>query len=225
MKYMNKKLKIVFIVVVIIGVLFLGYQSLTSQEESSSSGIATEGGQFSTSINPNEIPTTVSPKELSSFSSLLSVLESVNLETEFFSHPLFLSLRDNAPELGDILVGRSNPFTPAGIETGGVSLSQLNSQALTIETVQPDPSLITSTGAEFSAFVEFEGTIPVEVVFQYNKEGSVPSITAPVRITQSGFVKTTVANLEKNTRYTVISIGTRGTNRRSGSPMIFTTKP
>jgi len=133
-------------------------------------------------------------------------------------------LKDNSIELGDIIVGRANPFTKIGQDTGGVRLSQLNSQALTIETVQPDPKTITKNSAEFSAFVEFAGTIPVDVVFQYTTEGQEAKLTNPIRVTTSGFVKTVVTNLDNEKTYTVFSMGTRGGNRQIGSTMTFSTK-
>lgn len=222
---MSKKLKIVFFIVLVGALAFFVFQKFGGTKNTSSSGLVSEGTSVAVGVNPNEAPTLISQEELSGFSSLLAILESVQIDTTLFTKQSFISLKDNSVDLGDIKVGRKNPFIKIGQDDGGVNLSQLNSQALTIETVQPDSKSITKNSVEFSAFVEFEGTLPVDVVFQYGEEGKEMKLTNPIKLSASGFAKTTVTNLEQGKTYTVSSIGTRGANRQIGSQMTFSTKP
>jgi hypothetical protein len=222
---MSKKLKIIFLVVVVFTILFFVSRSLKGNKEVvNSAGIASEGGGVSVGVNPNEVASGFSPEQLSTFSSLLQTLQAIQIDTTLFSSQKFKNLKDNSVDLGDIMVQRVNPFARIGQDVGGVRLSQLNSQSLTIETVQPDPKSITKTSAEFSAFVEFQGALPVDVLFQYGV-GEITNITPPFRVTSSGFVKATVTNLEPGKTYTVSSVGTRGSNKQVGSSMTFTTQP
>jgi hypothetical protein len=221
---MSKKIKTILFIVLGLALAFFIFRQIGGEEETSSTGIISEGGGVSVGVDPNEVTSGFSPEQLSTFSSLLQTLQSIQIDTTLFSSQKFRSLKDNSVDLGDIMVQRANPFARIGQDVGGVRLSQLNSQSLSIETVQPDPKSITKTSAEFSAFVEFQGTLPVDVLFQYGV-GEITNITPPFRITSSGFVKATVTNLEPGKTYTVSSVGTRGSNRQVGSSMTFTTQP
>lgn len=219
---MNKKLIILFFIVIVIALIF--FISRGGGSEETSSPLQSEGVSVSLGSNPNDGPLVVSEVQLSEFATLLSVLQSVQIDTSMFSKKTFTSLRDNSVNLGDVKVKRANPFAQLGQDVGGINLSQLSSQALTIETVQPDPRTITTVSAELSAYVEFEGSIPVDVLFQYKSQNGELRTTPSVRVTTPGFVKTTVTNLEKGQTYTFSSLGTRETNTQSGSTMSFTTK-
>lgn len=221
---MSKKLKITFFIVLVLFLVFVVFRQGERNKKVDTSGIVSDGENISLSVDPNEAPPTLSTEELSEFSSILSVLQSVQIDTGLFSTNTFISLKDNSVDLGDIVVGRKNPFSKIGEDGGGVLLSQLNSQAFSIETVQPDPKTITSNSVEFVAFVEFQGGIPVDVFFEYGYEREKTQSTSPTRVTSSGFVKINIANLQEGKTYKVSSIGARGNNRKIGSPMTFTTK-
>jgi hypothetical protein len=221
---MNKKLKIIFLIILGGALIFFVFRQIGGgKEDISSAGIVSEGG-ITTGVDPNNAIAAVSSEQFSTFSSLLQTLQSIQIDTALFSSQKFKSLKDNSVDLGDIMVQRSNPFARIGQDVGGVPLSQLNSQSLMIETIQPDPKSITRTSAELSAFVEFQGAIPVDVFFQYGVD-ELTNTTPPIRVTSSGIVKSVVTNLEPGKTYIVSSVGTREKNKQVGSSMNFTTKP
>ncbi len=105
---MSKKVKIFVIVIGVIALLILIFSYVGNSAPaatgtlSSTSGTTLPGGGGSVAPAQNA----------STFSSLLSSISSISLDTTIFSNPAYIALRDNPVVLGTAVIGRQNPFAP-----------------------------------------------------------------------------------------------------------------
>lgn len=209
---MNKKLKTVFIVVVVagiavLGVLFLGKNSPQTQTATltTSADIPLPGNTTGNTTNADE------------FSSLLSSINTITIDTSFFKNPAYTLLRDYPVTLGTDVVGRVNPFAPVGSDPS-VAAPQ---NAVSIQTLQPGK--ITSTSAELGAQLAVGDTTPTMVVFEYGTTDTFGSVTSPVAATKSGTTLVTISKLTPDTTYFVRAIAVRGAETTTAQTMSFIT--
>ncbi len=209
---MNKKLKTVFIVVVIaglavLGVLFVGKNSPQTQTATltTSADIPLPGNITGNTANADE------------FSSLLSSINTITIDTSFFKNPAYTLLRDYPVTLGTDVVGRINPFAPVGSDPSTL----VPQTAVTIQTLQPGK--ITSTTAELGAQLSVADTAATTIVFEYGTTDTFGSVTAPVAATKSGTTLVTISKLTPETTYFVRAIAVRGTETTTAQTMSFIT--
>lgn len=219
---MNKKVKIFAIVVIVIALVIWAVTTL--------GGPKTE---TVTPINPGSALTTTAgvrpagPMPMggsqqpvaggSEFSTLLSSVNSINIDTSIFTNPAYKTLRDYPVSLGTDTIGRTNPFAPIGSDqAAGTTTSSLEVQTL-------QPGKITATRAELGAQVTIPDTVPVSVVFNYGLTDTFGSATTPVTLTKSGTALVTITGLTPATQYLVKAVVVRGSVTTEGEILPFTT--
>lgn len=219
---MNKKLKIViFIVLAIIAVIvamkvFGGGSSATPATTSPLSSSA--------AIPGSSAKTGATPAQSNEFSTLLSSVKSIDIDTSIFDNPAYKNLRDYPVSLGTDVVGRQNPFAPIGVDPvggTGVSAGAGMTSAPELQTLQPGK--ITANGAEFGAQMTVTDTVPVQVIFEYGISDTFGSATAPVVLGKNGTVLSSVTELAPATLYYVRAVAAQGSNTTTGTTMTFTT--
>lgn len=214
---MNKTLKKIAIVVVILAGGYFIYTNFLSGDSSSSlpTGVST-GGTLSSSAIPGGSSVPVAGAD--EFSTLLARINTINIDTSIFQDPGYKALRDYPVMLGTDVVGRINPFAPIG--TDGSLPVQL--QAITAQTMTPGK--ITATSVEFGASVTIPtGGAPASVIFQYDTTDKFGLTTSPVSVTKSDTVLMPVQGLFPGTRYYVRVVAVQGSSTVTGNVMTFTT--
>ncbi len=241
---MSKKVKIFALVIVglslvIAGVSFLGGSGVPEQTGSLSSSRNTAaplpgggalpgatapaagalpGGAPATTI-PGATPTMLPGGDngtVNEFSSLLSSINSINIDTSLFTNPAYRALRNYPVMLGTDVIGRSNPFAPVGSDSSGGPQAVLEIQTIA-------PGKVTSTSAEFGALVTLPDSAPVSVVFQYGLNDLFGSATTAVNVTKSGPVLVTVRGLKPGVIYMVQAVAVRGSTTTNANTVSFTT--
>lgn len=210
---MNKKVKTFAIIAIIIAAGFAAYTYLGGD---SSTGNST-GGSLSSSVIPGGSNNSVgNGAAANEFSSLLSSIKSINIDTNIFQDPGFKALRDYPVVLGTDLLGRINPFAPIGRDAGA-SVQRVEVQTLT-------PAKITANTAESGASVTIpmEG-LPVSVMLQYDTNDTFSLSTQAISVSKSGTTLIPLNNLLPGTRYYVRAVVTQGSTTTTGNTMNFVT--
>lgn len=217
---MSKKVKIFAIVLGIIIVLivlfsYIGSNSASPAPVASTNGLSTSAA--ATTAIPGGGSAVTPGLDANNFSSLLSSISSITLNTSIFSDAGYKALRDYPITLGTAIIGRQNPFAPMGTDIGG---SQTGT-AITVQTLTP--SKVLTTSAEFGALVSAQSTSPSTVVFQYGTNDTVSSASSPVTVTKSGTALFTITGLTPGTTYYVKAVAVQGSTTATGTLMSFTT--
>lgn len=202
---MKKPLLIIFILIVVGAAIFF--------QRRNASSTPSEGIVDVTPQAQEQTPSAVSQTE---FTTLLSSITGITIDTSILQNPAFRYLIDQPIRLGTDVVGRVNPFAPVGTD------SPVSGETATIKTVQPGK--ITATTAEFGAQVVLTGSTPVSVVFEYGTSDIFGAVTAPTTVTRSGTVLSTITSLTPNTTYVVRALLVRGSETLTGDTMTFTTR-
>jgi hypothetical protein len=210
---MSKKVKTFAIlagvvIVIIVAVSFLKGKSATPAPSS------TNGLSSSTGTIP--LPGAVAPQNADEFSTILSTINHISIDTSLFQNPSYKLLRDVPVSLGSDVVGRSNPFAPIGSDGPTATIADV-----VVQTVQAGK--VTSTTAEFAAQITVSDTAPTSVVFEYGPTDTFGNATAPVTTTKSGTVLMTVTGLTPSTSYYVRAVAVRGGVTTTGNTTSFVT--
>lgn len=220
---MNKNLKKILIVILVIGIGYFAYTYLSGDSTPTSTG-----GSLSSSVAlPGGGGTPLSTAGANEFSGMLSSINSINIDTTIFSDPGFLALRDHPVVLGTDVVGRPNPFAPVGVDSAIPVNSSTGGGAVGVQSVAVQtltPAKITGTSAEIGASVTIpsEG-LPVSLLFQYDTTEAFGKATTTFSVTRSGATLTTLPGLLPSTRYYVRAVAVQGTNTVTGNTMSFIT--
>lgn len=211
---MSKKVKIFGIVVIVIAIIifassFLG--SSTPEPVKSASPLSSTTGTI-----PLPGANVNSKSSADEFSTLLSSVKSITIDTSLFDNPAYKMLRDFPVALGSDVVGRANPFAPVGTDAGGDIPADV-----VVQTLQSGK--ITGTTAEFGAQVTVADTVPTNVVFEYGTSDTFGSITPTITFTKSGTVLFTASKLLPETTYYVRAIAVRGVSTTTANTTSFTT--
>jgi hypothetical protein len=213
---MSKGVKIFVIVIGIIALLIVGYSVFGG-----STPAASDTGLTSSSGTP-ALPGgggAITPAGDASFSTLLSSINGITLDTSIFQNAGYRALRDYPVTLGTAIIGRQNPFAPIGIDgSGGGAQAPAAMQLQTLA-----PGKILSTSAEFGALVTSASTDPVTVVFQYGTTDTFGSATPPTKVTKNGTALFTATGLTPSTTYYVEAVAVQGSVTATGTIMSFTT--
>ncbi|HTH93300.1 MAG TPA: fibronectin type III domain-containing protein [Candidatus Paceibacterota bacterium] len=212
---MSKGVKIFAIVVGIIAVLIFVFSHLGGSSAGDTS-LTTTATPANTAL-PGGGGAIAQADSASDFTSLLSRISSINLDTSLFSNAGYLALRNNPVNLGTAIIGRQNPFAPIGTDTA-VSQQQ---GTLSVQTLAPGK--VVATSAEFGALITASNLSPTTVVFQYGTSDAFGSTSAPVAVSKNGTALATVANLTPGTTYYVAAVAVQGSNTITGNIMSFTT--
>lgn len=213
---MSKKVKIFGVVVIVIAVIifatsFLGKKKIDAPAKSTSPLSSSTGAIPLPGVTANTSKTSVDE-----FSSLLSSIKSITIDTSLFSNPAYKMFRDFPVSLGSDIVGRTNPFAPVGTDVGGNIPADV-----VIQTLQSGK--ISSTTAEFGAQVTVADTVPTSVIFEYGISDTFGSATPVVVVTKSGTVLSTATKLLPETTYYVRAVAARGSNTTNANITSFTT--
>lgn len=208
---MKKKLLFILIIVVAIGGVVV---YLSAQQRMKNTPTQTTGGLAVTTDAGIPGGMNLTPAPTDEFSSLLSNINRITIDTSLFQNSSYKALRDYPVTLGTDIVGRVNPFAPLGTDVGGVSTAPV------VQTLQPGK--ITATTGEFGATVSFVGD-PVGVVFEYGTSDTFGTTTTPVTLTKSGTALFTVKQLAPETTYFVRAVAVRGADTTTAQTMSFTT--
>ncbi len=211
---MSKKVKIFALVVVVIAIIILATSILggkktpypsnpTKSPLSSATGVIPLPGATANTTNNDE------------FSSLLSNINRITIDTSLFDNSAYKLLRDFPVSLGSEVVGRSNPFAPIGSDNGS------SSQTVLVQTIQPGK--ITSNSAELGAQVTLPDTVPTNIVFEYGTTDTFGSASAPVVVSKSTTTLITINKLSPETTYYVRAVANRGGSTILGNTTSFTT--
>ncbi len=117
---MTKKVKILFVLMFIGAFGVIGYsvveKSAHSQEDEPLLSSTNTGG----AVSPVSAPSSTD-QQIAGILGLLSSLQNVKLNTNFFTSPEFLSLVDVSQPIPPATnVGRPNPFAPIGVDLGTI---------------------------------------------------------------------------------------------------------
>ncbi len=216
---MSKKVKIFAIVALVIAALigaytFFGQSSTSAPSDAALSSSAAKAGGVAPAVS------SAPPSE---FSTLLSTIKNINIDTALFVDPAYRALRDYPITLGTDVQGRPNPFAPVGYDSGSISGGALPVMQVQFETIQP--SKVTATTAEFGAQALLSNTANATVVFEYGMNDMLGLATAPVTLGTNGTALLRVTNLTPNTRYYVRATLVQGATTTPGNIMTFTTTP
>lgn len=209
---MNKKLKTIFFVVIIVGVITLIIILAGKNSDQPTKPSLTTSADIP--LPGNSVRTTTGTDE---FSSLLSSINTITIDTSFFKNPAYTLLRDYPVTLGSDVVGRVNPFAPVGSDPAGSTAAT----PVTIQTLQPGK--VTSTSAEFGAQVATGDSTPTAVVFEYGTTDTFGLVTPPISLSKNGTVLSTVTRLTPETTYFVRAIAVRGGETTTAQTMSFIT--
>ncbi len=211
---MSKGVKIFAIVIGIIAVIiaavsFLGNNSPVENTTglTSSAGTTLPGGGGAVTTQTGD----------ASFSTLLSSIKGITLDTSIFQNAGYKALRDYPVNLGTAIIGRQNPFAPIGVDSSSTQAPA----SMQLQTLAPGKIL--STSAEFGAVVTSSSTDPVSVVFQYGTTDTFGSATPPTKVTKNGTALFTVTGLIPATTYYVEAVAVQGSVTATGTIMSFTT--
>lgn len=215
---MSKKVKIFAIVVLVISaiiaaVTFLGGSTPAAPDSALSSSASRAGG----------VAAPLSASTPSEFSSLLSTIKNINIDTTFFNDPGYRALRDYPITLGSDTKGRPNPFAPVGYDSGTITGGAMPVSQVQFETIQPGK--ITATTAELGGQAIISDPIGASVVFEYGTNDLLGSATAPVPLGSNGTALLRVTNLTPGTTYYVRATLVQGSNTIPGNMMTFVTLP
>lgn len=206
---MSKKIKTFAIVVLIIAALIGGVSLMGNKSPDSTSGL-------SSSNKAAGVPLSTTSTSSNEFSSSLSTIKGISIDTSIFTNPAYLALRDYPVALGTEVVGRSNPFAPIGSDATAPVASGVQ-----FETLQP--AKITRTTAQFGAQAVLAATAQTSVVFEYGTSDLFGSATPPIPVTKSGTVLYSATGLIPDTTYYVRAVLAQGSITTSGNTMTFTT--
>jgi hypothetical protein len=214
---MSKNVKIFAIVVLIIA-LIIGVSAYVGSQKSTS-----DTTPLSSSVSPAAgVPLATTTTQNNEFSSLLSTIKSITIDTTIFTNPAYLALRDYPITLGFDVKGRPNPFAPVGNDTGSIS-GFVPATKVQFETLQPNK--VTGTTAELGAQALLSNTDKATVVFEYGTNDLFGSGTAPVALTKNGTALLRVTGLLPQTTYLVRAVLTQGSDITVGNTMTFATSP
>lgn len=210
---MSKKIKIFGIVGILVALGIFGSKFMNKSE----SPTPTANSNPLTSSAGAGLPVGTSNAPIdNSFSNALSTVKSIVIDTSIFENPSYKILRDYPVVLGSDIIGRTNPFSPVGVDSPSESTVQTQ-----FETLQPGK--ITSTTAEFGALSFVGNTSQTNVVFEYGTSELFGSATPPIAVTKNGTILYTATGLTPNTNYYVRAVLAQGSNSILGNTMTFTT--
>lgn len=214
---MSKKIKtfaiVALILAVIIAVSAYVAGSGTAKTSSSPRTLTSSTGSKAAGVSTGVI----TPTQQNDFSTLLSTVKGIAIDTSVFENPAYKALRDYPIALGIDTVGRPNPFAPIGYDIADAPVAK----QVQFETLQP--SKIKSTSAEFAAQAILSDTTQTNVVFEYGLNDTFGNATPPIPVTKNGAVLYTAKGLTPGTTYSVRAVLAQGSNITTGNTMVFTT--
>ena len=212
---MSKKVKIVVIIVFLAaGIIGAGLYFRNKESVSNT-------GPLSSSVSPAAgVPVAMTNNQNNEFSTLLSTIKSITIDTSIFTNPAYLALRDYPITLGSDIKGRPNPFAPVGNDTGSIS-GLVSTTKVQFETLQPNK--ITATTAELGAQALVSTTEQSNVIFEYGINDLFGKGTGPVALTKNGTALFRITDLLPETTYFVRAVLTQGSTITVGNTMTFTT--
>ncbi|MEK7228171.1 MAG: fibronectin type III domain-containing protein [Patescibacteria group bacterium] len=211
---MSKKVKIFAIVVVGLAIVIFVASTLGGKKGTPAPS-ANNPLSSSTGVFPLPGAPASSSASSDEFSTLLSNIKHISIDTSLFDNAAYKLLRDYPVSLGSDIVGRANPFAPIGSDGApGV-------QPPLIQTIQPGK--VTSTTAELGAQITLPDTVPTSVVFEYGTTDVFGSATPPVVVVKSTTTLVTISNLSPDTLYYVRAVAVRGSTSTIGNTNSFTT--
>ncbi len=207
---MSKKIKaFVIVILIIIGIVlavsYAGNKTPTPAVEGALSSSKAAG-----------VPLSTTEATVNDFTSSLSTIKGISIDTSIFSNPAYQALRDYPVALGTDVVGRPNPFAPIGSDVGAPVSTQVQ-----FETLQPGK--ITATTAQLGAQAIVSDIAQTSVVFEYGTSDLFGSATPPVPLTKNGTVLYTATVLAPATTYYVRAVLAQGSITTVGNTMSFTT--
>lgn len=227
----TKFLLIGLVVVVALGGFMYLNGNMSTSSSSISSGVPSAG--------PGGIPVTagaitgtangIDPATVAQFSTLLSSISTITIDTSVFANPAYKALRDYPIVLGNDVIGRNNPFAPVGTDvatTSGTITAPSGASAATGDfDVQTSPvTAVTSTSAKFAAAIVMAVPMDISVVFQYGTTEEFGSLTPPLTISATGAATGTIKGLLPNTKYFVKASGVHNNGEPIfGETVSFTT--
>ncbi len=213
---MNKNIKKIGIIVLILAVAFFIYNYFSQPAETNlQTGISTTGG-LSSSVPPAGSVVSVVPT-VNEFSTLLTNITNINIDTSILQDPAYKALRDYPVILGTDVMGRPNPFAPIGSDAGLPVATGISVQTM-------PAGKITSTSAELGASLTMtQGSMPVSVMIQYGIGDEFNMSTNPVSVTSSNSTVLNIEGLSPNTLYSVRAIAVQGSNTVMGEILTFNT--
>ena len=131
---MSSFVKIIIAVLVVAGVGFFGYNYL-SRTDTTSDTLLQQTSTNNTSSMGAEVLTA------------LNQLRTLKLDDSVFKDKTFMSLQDFSKPLDAEPIGRTNPFSPIGVENGPVKLAPLEQATSTLKATTTKATTTKATSA------------------------------------------------------------------------------
>ncbi len=208
-----KKLLIILGILIVVGIVVYSTSSKSTPKTPAGST-----GALSSTVGTLPLPsnTGASRSANDEFSTMLSNIKSITIDTSLFENQAYKLLRDYPVTLGSDTVGRNNPFAPIGSDGNGAPV-----QSVSIQTLQTGK--VTSTTAEFGAQVSLADSVPTSIVFEYGTTDTLGLVTTPVTVTKSGTTLVTATKLSPETQYFVRAVAVRNAVTTTAETTSFTT--
>lgn len=212
---MSKKIKTLAFIALAIAVIFVGY-SFMSSKKTASTGSSSNPLVSTTGVIPLPGAPSTTPSSADEFSTILSKINSITIDTSLFSNRAYMMLRDFPVSLGSDVVGRADPFAPIGTDSGGPV-----SQDISIQTIQAGK--VTGTTAEAGAQITVPNSTPTTVIFEYGTSDTFGNATAPIVVKKNGTVLATLTGLTPQTQYFVRAVAVSGGATTTANTTSFVT--
>ena len=209
---MNKKLKILILIVILAVAGFFIYSLLQKNvPQPTQSGLSSTGAVLGGAAAKQD---TTSLAGLDDFSAALASIRTVSIDTSIFADPAYKTLQDNPISLGTEVIGRTNPFAPVGTDTASQAfplsvpstMTSANTEVVSINGASIStgtPTNINKTTVTLAAQVSLDPGATATIVFAYGDTDALGSVTTPIKIKASGPVNFPLKKLIAGTQYYV----------------------
>jgi hypothetical protein len=224
---MNKKLKIILLLAILLGAGFVVFTFLQKAPTApvTQSGLSSSGDALGGAIAKKDI---TSLAGLDDFSAALANIRSVTIDTSIFTNSVYKTLQDNPISLGTEVVGRNNPFAPVGTDlpdqTFPITQDQtqvVSANAASISTGVPIK--IKKTTAVLVAQAAIDPGATATVVFAYGDTDALGAMSTPIKVKLAGPVTFALKGLKAGTTYFVKATMTIGDITTEGDIISFNT--
>lgn len=218
---MSKRIKYLAIAALVLAALILGSTFLTGSKTKKEVQQATTKSAIVSDTSAIPLPVSSGNQKQSNdeFSTLLSNISRISIDTSLFENRAYRMLRDFPISLGSDIMGRVNPFAPVGTD---LPVSDTAFE-FSVQTLQAGK--ITKNSAEFGAQLTVSDKNPSSIIFEYGISDAFGNATNPITVTKSGTTLISVQGLDPETTYYVRAVAVHGSISATGNTTSFTTKP
>jgi hypothetical protein len=218
MKKIFNKFLIVVVIVIFTGGVYLSYSNdLVSGpfvKVANASSLSSSTGFISSALSSLSSSDKISSDI--AFLTTLTSLKKITIDTSLFSDKSFISLRNNSVKIDPVIPGRSNPFSPIGVN------NKTTSTVSTPKVITDQPTGLTDKS------VVFNGTINVandtaNTYFEYGTTKNLGTVTPIIQPSLVGTFIKNVLGLTPKTDYFYRACAKINNIANCGEVVLFTT--